>query len=66
MLPLLMSIMAGFAVYMGYVGIWRRRQEQASSSATQQRLRAFQEQSRLGQDLLETEGATKDLSLIHI
>jgi len=62
MLPLLMSIMAGFAVYMGYMGIWRKRQEDASSSATQQRLRAFESQSRLGQELLEDDADGKSKS----
>jgi len=56
MLQLLMSVMAGFAVYMGYLGIWHRRQDQASSSAAQQRLREFAAQSRLGEEIMDESG----------
>jgi len=59
MLPLLISIIAGFATYMIFVGIWRRGNAAAASSALQQRLQEFQSQSALGQEVMEAQIAQR-------
>lgn len=59
MLPLLISVITGFATYMIFVGIWRRNQASADNSAVQQRLKEFQAQSALGQDIMEAQIAQR-------
>jgi hypothetical protein len=53
MLPLLIAILAGFSAYMVFVGVWRQNQARAGNSALQQRLREFQAQSALGQEMTD-------------
>lgn len=60
MLPLVISVIAGFATYMIFVGLWRRSQTSAETSALQQRLREFQAQSALGQEIMEAQIAQRE------
>lgn len=60
MLPLLISIIAGFSTYMLFVGVWRKSQTEGEASAIQQRLREFQAQSSLGQDVMDARIAQRE------
>lgn len=59
MLQFLIAIVAGFSTYMIFVGIWRRSQQASAESAVQQRLRAFQAQSALGQEVMDAQIAQR-------
>jgi Flp pilus assembly protein TadB len=60
MLPLLIAIIAGFSTYMLFVGVWRKSQTEGEASAIQQRLREFQAQSSLGQEVMDARIAQRE------
>jgi Flp pilus assembly protein TadB len=51
--PFFISLLAAFATYFSFVGIWRRKQAASRVEAFRQRLREFQAQSAMGGNVME-------------